>query len=201
MPRATQKTLHDLILRANRALGAAFSTIRRCVCLFFWCIYKAWKPTLEVGAFVGIAYLALDTYFQTEATVSSVASDPKDPLFFPFSITNNSHLFWLNNIKWACVFKEMRTVNGPNITFQGTNAGLAVTFEGDNLIPPGNIINISCKRALGVNSPITRLAMDIELKYSTSVFGFPIPRGPITTHFTWGADASSPQWIKGEIIK
>jgi hypothetical protein len=46
----------------------------------------------------GFGLVMYDLVFEACATISSPASDPREPFAFPFAVTNNSHVFTLRNI-------------------------------------------------------------------------------------------------------
>jgi hypothetical protein len=186
-----REKLHDLILWGNLALGRFFARAWRTLVLFLWCVCRIWRPMLEVGTFAGIAYLVYDTYYQTEATISSPASDPQDVFYFPFLFTNNSHIFYLKDINWTCRIERMVTDR------QGILLDNRVSTGAQNEIQPGGSLNLSC-RGFRASGKVTEATIVIETSYNTRVFGINLPRRPLPIRFTWAGGASNPQWIKGD---
>jgi hypothetical protein len=156
-----------------------------------------WKPTLEVGTLVGVVYLVYDTYFQTEATVSSVASDPKNPFLYPFTLANNSHVFSLKNVQMTCrlitiVYPNNMVIEGPKLIYRATA----------NEIPPNGVLNLRCGAVAPGAPPLSAAEIIIEANYDVPIiFGLSKSRAILPTRFTWVASASNPQWVKGEFPK
>jgi hypothetical protein len=63
---------------------------------------------------------------------------------FPFSITNNSHLFKIRGVEWSCQFLHVRFENGLVLTDSGGVMGSTV------IIDEGKTINFNCP----INNPI-----------------------------------------------
>jgi hypothetical protein len=166
--------------------------------LFKSVLYWTWKKhdgvaawTFRLLTLISFGYLIYDRIFETSATISSVASDPNNPFYFPFSITNNSHIFTLRDIQWTCAVVSAKT---NNITL--TNVSFGFTDHASEILP-GDVLNISCKRAIVGLPPVTQLVMSIDVVYDTKLLGiYSLTRCPKTL-FTWTADASNPQWIRG----
>jgi hypothetical protein len=146
----------------------------------------------RVLTLLSVAYLVSDRIYETGAAVSSPASDPKNPFHIPFSITNNSHLFALYNLQWTC-----HIVDGVfgNITVGDTLAGQS---SEESKLSPGGTLNIPCDRAFVGLPPPKRLTMQIDLVYDTNILGYTLTRCP-SAFFWWTAEATNPQWIKGDI--
>ena len=152
---------------------------------------------------LGVIWLVYDRIYEADATLSAPASDPKFLFEFPFAITNNSHVFTIRNVRWACEPIEIRwpvnmVVNGGQL-ISGTTAAIG----------PGQTLNFECAFA-GLNPQVLRAdkvvvekaALRISLEYDADFFGlFTLHRRPSATMFTWSADASNPQWIKGNPVR
>lgn len=140
---------------------------------------------------LSVGYLVWDRVFETEVTISSPASDPHDPFKFPFSLSNNSHIFTIRNLDWSCQVVHM---NVGAITFDNVSAG---NSDHSTEIPPGRTLVVPCK-SLYKGPPPTNLSLQINVLYDVRVFGI-IPylrcRSEI---FRWHDEASNPTWIKGE---
>jgi hypothetical protein len=145
---------------------------------------------------LSVGYLVYDRIYETGATVSSVASDPTNPFYFPFAIANNSHVFSLRHIEWSCHVVKM-TAGGNDFT------DLTAFLGGDvDEIRPGGVLNVSCRRAVALNGlPVTNLVLEIDLQYDADIFGIMVHRSPPAIPFTWAADATNPQWIRGELVQ
>ena len=151
--------------------------------------------TLRIVTLLCLTYLVADRISETGATVSSPASDPKDPFYFPFSVTNNSHIFTLRNIEWTCRLVSLKVENWPPFPDAGSFISSAPKID------PGGVINVSCKQAFRSNTrsdELLLLSLAIELKYDTYFFGLNVLTRNFRTVFTWAISASNPQWIKGE---
>jgi hypothetical protein len=162
-----------------------------------WFFLKS-KPVLaivNIGGLIGLAYLVADTYFQTEAAISSAASDPKDPFYFPFSVVNNSHLFSITNVKWTC--KILYLINDKPTAIMDSQTGGSGFLE---RILPNGVLNIDCS-GFTIAPTVTEASVCIELSYNTSVFGVPLPRTPPPTEFSWYGRSTNPQWIKGTSLR
>ena len=146
---------------------------------------------------VSISYLVYDRYYETNAIITSSASDPANPFFFPFSLTNSSHLFHLKNIDWACQlvrvdYEGNGRLNGPTIIDNSQKSDLA----------PGQVTNIFCNRnGIQVDSKVIDAVVRMQANYDVDVFGiFNLHRQSDIVTFNW---LSSPtearrQWLKGE---
>jgi len=155
--------------------------------------WDIWSGFFRVATLLSVGYLVFDRIYETGASISSTGSDPKNPLHFPFAITNNSHIFTLRNIRWNCHFPDARfggmILQNVGISFSGTAAE----------ITPGNVINVSCKRTISGFPPPSKLNLRLEVQYDTNILGFTLHRTP-SMSFTWAADSSVPMWIRGDIL-
>jgi len=158
-----------------------------------------WRGT----TLLSLAYLVYDRIYETSATISASASDPKSPFTFPFTITNNSHMFSINNVRWNCHAISIAAEN--NIRFDNTN----IIVGSRSTIPPGQVLNIDCN-VVGSTSRIIRFndlhfteaVLEIDLLYDANLFGvIPMHRRPPATRFTWIASASNPQWVRGDFAQ
>jgi hypothetical protein len=159
-----------------------------------------WKAFWPVATLSSVSYLVFDRIYETAATISSPASDPRDPFLFPFSIANNSHLFPIYNVQWTC--RHISTKS--NVTL----INVSVEWHTQSKISPGTILNIDCNdlgprsHIIHTDTPLvyTEAVIDIELRYDVSIFDlFSKTIHPDPTRFTWIAQASNPQWVRGEI--
>jgi hypothetical protein len=147
---------------------------------------------------LGVMWLVYDRIYETDATLSVSASDPKWAFEFPFVITNASHIFAIRNVQWACGF--LRVITEKNSGFEN----MALAHDSKSVIEAGQVLNIDCMRGItfaeGEGRPILKEGViQIRLEYDADFFGwFSLHRKPIPTTFTWHANASNPQWIKGE---
>jgi hypothetical protein len=166
----------------------------------FWIWHHRWITVEWIGvlfwrgtALLGVVYLVYDRIYEAGATISSVASDPKNPLYFPFAISNNSHIFTLPHVKWTC-----RIVSGNigGINFDNVAAGFGGSVSE---IAPGDALNVTCRNMIK-GATLERPSVYIEVNYDTSILGYTFTRAP-KMFFTWAADASNPQWIRGEFAK
>ena len=156
----------------------------------------------RVATLLSVSYLVFDRLYETGATVSSPSSDPRDPFLFPFSIANNSHLFPIYNVQWIC--RHISTKSNVTLT------NVSFEWHTENNIDRGNVLNIDCND-VGPRSHIihtetppiyTEAIIDIELKYDINIFGlFSKTIHPNPTRFTWIAQASNPQWVRGEFAR
>jgi hypothetical protein len=159
-----------------------------------WAAVFFWRSV----TLLGVIWLVYDRVYETDATLSVSASDPKWAFEFPFVITNASHIFAIRNVRWTCQF--MRVIWEENGGFQN----LQVAYGSTSIIDAGRVLNINCMK--GFNVP-NKLALKegiirIVLEYDADFFGwYSIHRKPFPTTFTWFASASNPQWIKGEFEK
>jgi len=158
----------------------------------------------RVLTLLSVGYLVYDRIYESDATISSPASDPNFAFEFPFTITNNSHVFAIRNVRWDCHALKIKYENNSSIEngqfIQGTAASIAA----------GQSLNIDCA-VIGPKSRMIRTpdkpraaeaVMEIALAYDADFFGlFSLHRQPAPTLFTWFADASNPRWIKGNFAR
>lgn len=153
------------------------------------------ESILALMTIVAFAYLIADSIYQMEVTVSSPASEPKDPYYFPFTITNNSHIFPIRNIRWTCNIAAMKDDRG---NFWGDNKILHGT---KSEIARGGALNIFC-RGFPVAGHALEGVVYVDVEYDTDIFGwFTLPRHPAVTRFTWMGAGDNPQWIRGEFAE
>jgi hypothetical protein len=150
-----------------------------------------------------VLWLVYDRLYETAVTVSSTGSDPQNPFIYPFAITNNSHLFPIQDVSWQCFATKIKLENeASNIA----NNTMNVTSAEPIVIPPGQTLNIDCN-VYGKTSHATRAGgkivdaeLVITLKYTSIILGiFPRVIQPLPTRFTWWGDASNPQWVRGDL--
>ena len=105
----------------------------------------------------GIAYLVYDLYYQTKVSLDFAYSDPKTAIDNPIYVKNNSNLFTVTNVSWACQIQEM--IFDGNIVIRNSKA----IFGRIDSISPGYGINIACNNSgagqgklLGVQAPLLR---------------------------------------------
>jgi len=146
-------------------------------------------------ALLSVGYLVYDRVYETGVTISSTGSDLRNPLYFPFAIANNSHIFTLEHIEWTC---HIVRYEAGSIDF--TNNSMTITGSAAEM-PPGGILNVPCKNMFNGFAPPRRAELYLEVSYDTNIFGmYTLKRKPRML-FTWAADSTNPQWIKGEFAK
>lgn len=163
-----------------------------------------WSWFFRFLTFLSVSYLVYDRVYEADATIAASASDPAFPFTFPFTITNNSHISAIENVRWDCrylhvEFGDHNTLNAGQL-IQGSTSRIAA----------GKTLNINCD-AVGPKSRFVHMSerpkvasavLLIELSYTSNFFGlYPLHRHPTPTRFTWFADATNPQWIKGDFAE
>ena len=204
-PLAETKKFRPTAWRKALSRGQAGLTslvrIARATLSWIWCdksLIVSWLFRLFTLSSVG--YLVYDRIYETGVNISVSASDPRDPLYFPFSIVNNSHIFTIRHINYLCGIDIFETSIKSGF-YGGGSGGFKLSPEYPEL-SPGGIINISCRGSIVVQAPVTvtKAVIDIVVDYETSLFGIYSLKRRQVTRFTWAADASNPQWIKGDIV-
>jgi hypothetical protein len=178
-----------------------------------WCLLWIWKNPwrstktavsifFRLATLISVGYLVFDRIYETGATIFSPTSDPKSPFLFPFTITNNSHLFHIHNVVWDCVAIHIETEHGTTL-----DRGQFL-YGSQTQIGPGQSLNISCNpigptsHIININDPIVEASIAIGLKYDSDIFGVYLwRRSPAPTRFTWMSKATTPQWIKGNFAQ
>lgn len=167
----------------------------------------AWGGLWRIATAISVSYLVFDRIYEISAIVSSPASDPKQPFFFPFTITNQSHLFNLKDISWNCYVVYVKAGGIEMSSDQNITSGTTSVIE------PGQSKNIPCdifssKSHFFNITPepkVDKAVIEIKLSYTADIYIFrhwyDWQRHPAPTRFTWMTDATNPQWIKGEFIK
>jgi hypothetical protein len=167
--------------------------------------------TFRFLALPGIAYLVYDRIFEADVTISSVASDPQYAFRYPFTITNNSRIFSIRDVRWSCQAIRLVTTLGARVADGQTINGTT------SVIPEAQSLNIMCNlwgpgssmapypRVPVIGGPMPVSFVDarirIALEYKLDFFGlFSFSRKP-SALFTWAADASNPQWVRGEFAR
>jgi hypothetical protein len=177
-----------------------------CSCLTSWAWgqrWNIWSGVFRVATLLSVSYLVYDRIYEADATISAPASDPAFPFTYPFTIMNNSHIFAIRDVTWDC--RNLRVVaNGVRIT------GVQEVRGTSNIVQAGKSLNIDCA-PIGPTSRFFRTrdkptvsvaVLEIEISYSAVFLGvYTFHRHPPPTLFTWFADATNPQWIKGDFAK
>jgi len=159
-----------------------------------------WGFSFRIATLLSVSYLVYDRIYEADATISASASDPRAALMFPFTITNNSHIFVIRDVRWNC--KYILLVSGiPG--FEGARFENTAAINGTRAaIEAGRSFNFDCNLLGPKTSPITTAVLDVGLTYRSDFFGwFSLVRHPSPTRFTWVSSASNPQWIKGDFAK
>ena len=185
--------------------GACRALIRRARTIGHWIWYDksllaTW--TFRLFTLLSVGYLVYDRVYETGASVTIVASDPKNPFFFPFSINNNSHIFPIRNVRWECTVIYAKDANNNtfsnDISLHGTQTEIAA---GGNLNIDCNVIS-NTSLFIRNDAPIKQAVLRIELLYESNLFGLYFwERHPHATEFTWISDASNPQWVRGSFAR
>lgn len=197
-----KRFLWTVLSRSRAVAAAAMKTLWRVLFFWEWPLWRwpcwewnGWNWMFRLLSLPALIFLVSERVYETGASISSPSSDPRNPFTFPFSVQNNSHIFTLKNIRWTCNVISMKT-GGVSIENVGFSFGSEISE-----IDPGRVGNVSCRRAIRTNLPISSLSMEIQVSYKTYFFWIPIPlptRHP-SEIFTWVTEASNPQWIRGSI--
>jgi hypothetical protein len=158
---------------------------------------------------LSVGYLLFDRLYETDATISLVASDPSDPFKFPFSVNNNSHIFTFENVRWSCILLSVHAeagsehVNITNSTLlsRGTKISIApghnLNVKCDMLSPTASFLRTRTVQGFHFKDAI----IEISAEYEVSILGlYNWTRNPVATKFTWITDVSNPQWVRGEFV-
>jgi len=156
--------------------------------------------TFRFITLAAFAYLVADRLYETDATISVSASDPNDPLLFPFTITNISHIFSIRDVHWNCGVESIKTPTG---TIQ--NMGFRPREGEETIIKPGQTINIDCD-LIGPSAgffpgvkTFKEIKLQIAASYSIEIFGlYSWKRTTQPVRFAWFSNASNPQWVRGD---
>jgi hypothetical protein len=159
------------------------------------------KRLLDVGTFVGIAYLVWDSLYQTTIGLSFVYSDAATGLENPIAIQNKSNIFSIRNISWQCHVQDA--------TYERNNRLINVIVElgGTSLIEPGRSINISCQKKGGfqavkiADAKLISAHITMNVTYDADFFGLWQYRRRISVPFTWIDTIAQPQWVQWDFIQ
>jgi hypothetical protein len=152
----------------------------------------------SIMSILGFSYLVIDLRFQTAPSISSPASDPGNPFRFPFSFTNNSHLFSVYNVSWTCHLEKM-VLSGDAPVPTAKEPRVMMAAGSASILLPGNILNLDCSRAFSTHGArIQELAMSINTTYTMYTLGLLPSTAKQSTSFRWYPEAANPQWIKGQ---
>jgi hypothetical protein len=159
-----------------------------------------WSGVFRIATLMSVFYLVYDRIYETGATISSPATDPRNPFRLPFTITNNSHLFAIQNVVWECIANHIK---GDNIVVADARIVDGSSIE----IEPGKNLNIDCNpfgptsRLIQMDANITEASITISLHYDSKIFGvYSLHRSP-SESFTWFLEASNSQWVKGKFYR
>jgi hypothetical protein len=152
---------------------------------------------------VSVGYLIYDRLYETEATITAALPTDQSPAVFLFTINNNSHLFKITDVRWNCFVEHLVTTSGTEINMSGR-------FNGsERKILAGHNLNVDCNAKqdtstfLGFKSSdtIAEGTIWIEISYDTDLRFWKLHRSPPPTKFTWFAQGTARQWIKGDFAK
>jgi hypothetical protein len=179
-----------------------------------WCLLwigrNPWRITktsvsilFRIATLLSVGYLVFDRIYETEATISSPVLDSGKPFVFPFTITNNSHIFTIRNVQWNCTADRFINVQGGGLTNVSVVGG--TTLE----ILPGQGINVNCNVhgasaffKFNYDFKIADAVMEIRVAYDVDILGlYTSHRSLLPTRFTWFKDAARPQWVRGDFAK
>jgi hypothetical protein len=195
---STARVWFDTQIRRARLIWRRFWSITRC---FWFDKTQIITWALRVVTVLGFSYLVIERIYESNLTVSIVASDPEDPFRYPFSINNNSHLWSMSNIQWRCLLISIDAPPNVHLVYN------VLASDTVSNIPAGQNLNISCPASsMIVPMPkITTAVIKIALSYDVNIDLWIIHRlwhrYPDPTLFTWAGRASNPQWIRGEFAK
>ncbi len=147
---------------------------------------------------ISVGYLVYDRYYETAAVITAQISDAADPFYYPFSLTNTSHLFNISNLSWECHLVDAIYENNGRI--QNTTI---TTKANRPLLAPGSTTNLHCNRntiSFG-NTKIMSAKVKMQASYDVDVFGlWKFHRLSEPVIFSWlpGPTESRRQWLRGE---
>lgn len=175
-----------------------------------WLWHHPWKVIrfflngfFRVATLLSVAYLVYDRAFESDATISSLASDPSDPFRLPFTVTNNSHLFYIREIAWQCGVVHIETEH------RNTVDSSQAIYGTKEALPPGQTLNIDCNffgpTSRIIRAPpedkVTKASISIQLAYKIDIFGiYQWIRHPRAL-FTYYPGITYSQWIRGAFAR
>jgi hypothetical protein len=189
------KKLNGLLILLARYLTKIGTRVWGTIC---WIFQRElfWTWFFRIGTALSVAWLIYDRIYETAATISISASDPQNPLLFPFSFTNNSHIFRIRNMTWNCEVVTLEINGRPFMKDSHILSG------SQKIINEGQTVNFNCfdigrSKAFefGV-SKITKIDLLVHVTYRAAFFKQLMQ----TTRFIWKGEASNPQWIRGDSL-
>jgi hypothetical protein len=157
-----------------------------------------WSGVFRVATLISVGYLVYDRLYETGASIETIASDPADPLLFPFSVTNNSHVFWMHQVKVACEYRSLLFEKNSHFVYDSY-----VSSSVPQEIPIGTALLYSCR------GPTPKLALKsgelgISISYETNImnlYRWVHANTTYPTKFTWYSAPTSARWIKGVLAR
>lgn len=161
-----------------------------------------WSGLFRFATLLSVGYLVYDRIYEADATLSISGSDPAFAFEFPFTITNNSHIFTIRNVKWMCEHLKTKAI-GVNASDNKLRTGTVSSIK------PGQALNFDCSvfgpRSNFIRTPrvkIDEAVIRITLAYDADLFGwYTLARKPEPTTFTWWGTSSNPQWVRGDFAR
>ncbi len=148
---------------------------------------------------VSISYLVYDRFYEMNAVNTTPASDPANPFYFPFSLTNSSHIFYFRDLDWSCrlvdvLYKGNSRISGTNVVERAHKPSVS----------PGGVTNIFCNRngIVMVGMKMQHAIVQMQASYDVDIFGlFRLHRLSEPVTFTWmpSPTETQHQWIKGDL--
>ena len=77
-------------------IDAAFCLSRRLWQRRLAIVKATWSGFFRLATLLSVGYLVYDRIYETSVAISSETADAGQPFRIPFTVTNNSHLFWIS---------------------------------------------------------------------------------------------------------
>ena len=146
---------------------------------------KVWSVLIAIGSIGGFVSLAEKVW-----TIAITETKPDirplnlsaDPFSLPFVIRNQSTVFTMSGVRWAC----------------GIDSG---SLSDLSLLTYGAPTDILAGRSLLARCPAEAKDSDATIIPIVRYKTFGLPRFYFESSFTWLAKASPPQWIEGKTLR
>ncbi len=203
--RPSPQPLQNFFQRVQARPLALAATCVRASLRFFWRRVLVefggffWRRVLvEFGGLLSVAYLAFSSIYDIAPQINAIQPDPTDPLFYPFPITNTSHLFDLVRVQAACSIDYGKFSNGTIMYNLGTR------YLGVAQIPAGGVINLPCLSipVAGGHLDLLRISVNVQYTIQFAVLGINFYDWSRRTSeiFSYDGKPQTPLWVKGKVF-
>ncbi len=150
-----------------------------------------WKILVGTLGLATTIFSLWGAWASTIPEIRAVGSDAAAPFSMPFSVTNPSSYFSLDDVHMVCKITNAQDSNEN--TYRDDS--WAYSVEGDQKVSPLRTGFYVCP-IRGIDGKFLTLQIAVVMTYKTLWI-----RRSYRVHFMWDADSAPPQWFEGRAIQ